>query len=105
MRRTPKHYDGTARTGKALSELLESALKEIRYIAGGSADEIFRFWSELIGDKMSGLTEPISFVDGVLTVKVKSQALYSLLCQYERPRLLKRLQEKFSVRGLTFRIG
>ena len=105
MRRTPRYYDGTQRTAKPLSELLDDALKEIRFTAGQSADEIFRYWTELIGDKMGAMTEPVSFIEGVLTVKVKSQALYGLLCQHERPRLLKRLQEKFSVRGLVFRIG
>ena len=105
MRRTPRHFDGTKKTGKLLSEILPETVKEIRKKAGQGGEEIFRFWQELIGDKMGPLTEAVSFVDGVLTVKVKSTALYSLLCQHERPRLLRGLQEKFPVRGLVFRIG
>jgi hypothetical protein len=103
--RTPRHFDGTAKTGKILSEILPESLREIRKKAGQGGEEIFRFWQELIGDKMSPLTEAVSFVDGVLTVKVKSASLYSLLCQHERARLLKRLQEKFPIRSLVFRVG
>ena len=105
MHRTPRHFDGTARTGKLLSEILPEAVRDIREKAGQGGEEIFRFWQELIGDKMGPLTDAVSFVDGVLIVKVKSSTLYSLLCQHERPRLLKRLQEKFPVRSLVFRVG
>ena len=105
MRRTPRNYDGTAKTSKSISDLLPQVLKTIRAQTGQPAEEIFLYWRDLIGDKMGPLTEPVSFVDGVLVVKVKSQALYALLCQHERPRLLRQLQNKFSVRGLTFKIG
>lgn len=105
MRRTPRNYDGTGKTSKSLADLLPKALGQIRVLAVQPTDEIFLYWRELIGDKMGPLTEPVSYVDGVLVVKVKSQALYALLCQHERPRLLRQLEQKFSVRGLTFKIG
>ncbi len=105
MKRTPRYFDGTGKTGKLLSEILPGAVREIREKAGQGREEIFRFWQELIGDKIGPLTEVVSFVNGVLLVKVKSSSLYSLLCQHERPRLLKRLQEKFPVRSLVFRVG
>jgi hypothetical protein len=105
MARTPRHFDGTERTGKILSEILPEQLKNIREKAGQGGDEIFSFWQEVIGDKIGPMTEAVSFVEGVLVVKVKSSTLYSLLCQHERPRLLKRLQKKFSIRSLVFRIG
>lgn len=105
MGRTPKYFDGTARTTKTLAELLPDALNGIRNRSGNQGDEIFSFWSEVIGGKMGPLTEPVSFVDEVLTVKVKSSTLYSLLCQHERGRLLKELQKKFTIRNIVFRIG
>jgi hypothetical protein len=105
MQRTPRYFDGTSKTGKLLSEILPEAVREIREKAGQGGEEIFCFWQELIGDKMGPFTEAVSFVDGVLLVKVKSSTLYSLLCQHERPRLLKRLKEKFPVRSLVFRVG
>jgi hypothetical protein len=104
MRRTPRYYDGTGKTCKSLLDLLPQALKSIREQVGQPTEEIFLYWKELIGEKMGPFTEPISFIDGVLVVKVKSQTLYALLCQHERPRLLRQLQQKFSVRGLTFKI-
>lgn len=105
MQRTPKNFDGTSLTGKSISELIPGALKEIRGKSGQQTEEIFQFWHELLGEKMGPLTEPISFEEEVLIIKVKSSTLYSLLCYHEKPRLIKRLQEKFSIRNLLFRIG
>jgi hypothetical protein len=105
MRRTPKNYDGTAKTGRSLADLLPNVLKIIRANTLQPKEEIFIYWKELMGDTMGPMTEPVSFEQEVLVVKVKSQGLYALLCQHERPRLLRQLQEKFSVKGLTFKIG
>jgi hypothetical protein len=103
--RTPRNYQGIENPGKKIQDLLPQLLVEIGRKAGDPREEVFRTWCELLGEKMAPLTEPVSLVDGVLTVKVKSSTLYSLLCQHEKPRLLKRLQEKFSIRNLVFRIG
>ncbi|MDE3046111.1 MAG: DUF721 domain-containing protein [Verrucomicrobiota bacterium] len=105
IRRTPRNYDGIENPSKQLSDLLGEGLKAIREKAGQSSEEIFSAWPQIIGEQMAPLTEAVSFDDGILTVKVKSSTLYSLLSQHERPRLLKRLQEKFSIRGLKFRVG
>lgn len=103
--RTPRNYNGTQNTGRQIADLLPGLLAEIGKWAADPREEIFREWFVLIGEKMGPLTQPISFSDGVLTIKVKSATLYSLLCQHERPRLLKALQTKFPVRHLQFRIG
>lgn len=105
MSRTPRHFDGTAKTGKNLSDLLPEIAKKIGAKAGCGSEEVLLFWPQVIGETMAPFTEAVSFIDGVLIVKVKSSTLYSLLCQHERPRLLKRLQEKFPVRSLVFRAG
>ena len=105
MARTPKNYDGTGTTGKELKDLLPDTLKAIRERAGQQSGEIYLYWPQLLSPETAPLTEPVSFEEGILTVKVKSATLYSLLVQHERPLLLKRLQEKFSIRGLTFRRG
>lgn len=88
-----------------MADLLPDLLFDVGRKAKDPREEIFRFWSELMGEKMAPLTEPVSFEDGTLTVKVKSSTLYSLLVTHEKPRLLGRLQEKFSVRNLVFRVG
>ena len=54
------------------------------------------------------MTEAISFKDGVLTVKVKNSTLHSLLTQYDKPRILNSLKQKFptaGIRNVHFRIG
>ncbi|HSX10224.1 MAG TPA: DUF721 domain-containing protein [Chlamydiales bacterium] len=88
-----------------MGDLLPDLLNDLGRKVKDPREEMFRFWNELMGEKMASLTEPVSFADGVLTVKVKSSTLYSLLVTHERPRLLGRLQEKFSIRNLVFRVG
>jgi len=103
--RTPRNYFGTENPAKKMADLLPDVLGSISKKAADPREELFRFWNELMGEKMAPLTEPVSFADGVLTVKVKSSTLYSLLVAHERPRLLGRLKEKFSIRNLVFRVG
>lgn len=103
--RTPKNYSGTQNPVKKMADLLPGVLSDLGKKAKDPREEIFRFWRELIGESMALMTDPVSFVDGVLTVKVKSSTLYSLLVTHERPRLLARLQEKFSIRNIVFRVG
>lgn len=101
--RTPRNYSGVENPEKKLAELLPDFVHDLKLLEPKEA--VFQFWKELIGEKFAPLTEPVSFVDGVLTVKVKSSTLYSLLVTHERPRLLGRLQEKFSIRNIIFRVG
>ena len=103
--RTPRNYSGTVNPVKRMTDLLPEVLNDLGKKAKDPREEIYKFWRELMGEKMAPLAEPISFVEGVLTVKVKSSTLYSLLVAHERPRLLGRLQEKFSIRNLIFRVG
>lgn len=104
-KRTPRNFDGTQNTGKKISDLLPDILADISKKIKDPREEVFQAWYQLIGEKMAPMTQPVSLIDGVLTVKVKSSTLYSLLCQHEKPRLLKQLKEKFSVQNLVFRIG
>jgi hypothetical protein len=104
-RRTPRNYRGVEVPSKKMSDLLPDILNDLGKKVGDRQEEVFAFWKELLGEKMAPLTDPISLVDGVLTVKVKSSTLYSLLVTHEKPRLLGRLQEKFSIRNLMFRVG
>ncbi len=71
-------------------------------------EQILLAWPELIGKQLSSMTRAISFLDGVLLVKVQNATLYSLLSQYERPKLLSALKKRFphaEIRALLFRIG
>jgi len=103
--RTPRNFDGTRSPGVKIGELLPDLLTGISRKTESPRDAVFREWALILGEKMSVMTQPVSFVDGVLTVIVKSSTLYSLLRAHEKPRLLRKLQEKFQVRDLVFKIG
>ena len=103
--RTPRQFDGTRSPGVKIGKLLPELLAKIRTKTEIPREAVFREWALLMGEKLAGMTQPISFEDGVLTVALKSSMLYSLLRVHEKPRLLKKLQEKFQVKDLVFKIG
>lgn len=103
--RTRRNYSGTENPVKNASEIWPEILTELEKKTQDSRADIFQFWQTLMGEKMAHLTEPCFYAEGILTVKVKSSTLYSLLAGPEKARLLKALQEKFSIRNLVFRVG
>ena len=103
--RNPRSFDGTRPSGVKIGDLLPQLLEEVRKKTSDSRELIFQEWFSLLGDKIAHLTEPLSFIDGVLVVIVKSQALYSLLSQHEKPLLLRKLKGKFQIKDLIFKIG
>ena len=103
--RTPRRYDGTKLSGKKIGDLLPEIISDIGRQRENQSEAVFAFWAALLGEKMAPLTEAVSLIDGVLTIKVKSATLYSLLSSAEKPRLLRQLQEKFPIRNLVFRVG
>lgn len=108
IRRTPRNYDGTAVTTHRFADLLPQVLSSIEELHHDRPDLILAAWPEIIGEKFSGMTEALSFIDGVLIIKVKNSPLYSLLNQHDRPRIIRNLQIKFpSVRfeKVIFRRG
>ncbi len=105
LERIKRYFNGTSPTGKKISDLLPDVLSEIEKKTDVTQKKIFQFWYSIIGEKIAPLAQPISFKNGILTIKVKSATLYSLLCQHEKPRLLKELRAKFEINDLVFRIG
>lgn len=103
--RTPRNFDGTRFPGIKIEEILPDLLAGIDRKRGVPREAVFREWALLLGEKMASFTQPVSFEDGVLTVIVKSSTLYSLLRVHEKPRLLRKLQDKFQVKNLVFKIG
>ena len=54
------------------------------------------------------ISTAVSFVEGILIVRVRNSSLYSLLVQHERNRLLAVLRKKFpavTIRNIVFRLG
>lgn len=107
-RKNPKNYDGTETTQHLLQNLLPSVFQSLFERHQKRPDLIMAYWPELIGPKLSLMTEALSFDEGVLTVRVKNASLYSILCQHETARLTSRLREQFPkvpIKTIHFRIG
>lgn len=95
-------------TNKHLKDLLPSVLRTIDSRRNERPDLILEGWSQVVDEKWRGMTQAISFEKGVLMVKVKNAALYSLLVQQEKEQLLRKLQSKFprsEIKNIIFRIG
>jgi hypothetical protein len=95
-------------TNKHLKDLLPSVMQEIDDRRNERPDLILAGWGQVIDEKWRPMTQAISFEKGVLVVKVGNAALYSLLVQQEKNRLIKKLQEKFpevELKNIIFRIG
>lgn len=108
FRRTPRNYDGTAITTHRISELLPKVLGRIEKVYSDRPDLILASWPEIIGPQLATMTRAISFGYGILLVKVSNSTLYSLLSRIERPKLLRRLQERFPtayVKDIHFKLG
>lgn len=107
-RRKSEGYNGTENTTSELSDLLPRLLAEIGHAHKERPDLVMLAWPEIIGKKLAPMTKALSFVDGILLVKVNNSTLYSLLSQQEKGRLLKSLREKFpsaGIKTIVFRLG
>lgn len=108
LRRTPRGYDDIKPTGKNLSELLPEWLAEASSRFQDRPDLVLLAWPEVIGEKLAPMTQAVSFIDGILTVKVRNSSLYSLLVQHEKIKLQNQLQKKIPsvrIRNIIFRLG
>lgn len=95
-------------TNKHLSALLPKVLGQINALHQDRPDLIIAAWPEVIGPRLSSMTEAVSFQQGILAVKVGNSTLYSVLVSQERARLLKLLQKKFptvQIKNIHFKIG
>ncbi|MES2199591.1 MAG: DUF721 domain-containing protein [Chlamydiota bacterium] len=108
LKRTPRNYDRVDPTNKEISSLLDEWMAKASRTFQDRPDLILLSWPEIIGEKLAPMTTAVSFVEGVLTVRVRNSSLYSLLVQHERNRLLVVLQQKFpsvKIRNIVFRLG
>lgn len=107
-RRTPKNYDGVGITSHSFSKLLPFVLGKISEVHQERPDLVLASWPSIIGPKLATMTEAVSFVNGVLVVKVKNSTLHSLLSTNDKPRLLSALRQKFpkvQIFNIMFKIG
>lgn len=106
--RTPKNYDGSKVTTRHLHDVIPHVLNKITEVFDERPDLLLAAWPEIIGPKLAPMTQAVSFIDGVLTVKVKNSTLHSLLTQNDKGKLLQSIRNKFpkiSIKTILFRIG
>ncbi|MBS0606195.1 MAG: DUF721 domain-containing protein [Parachlamydiales bacterium] len=106
--RVPFGYDGTESTNRDMKSLLPRLLGQIGEMHKERPDLILASWPEIVGSKLAPMTRAVSFVEGILYVKVNNSTLYSLLSQHERGRLVKCLRERFpavEIKNIVFRLG
>lgn len=87
---------------------MPAVLSRISETFSDRPDLILAAWDEIIGERLAPMTKAVSFVDGVLTVKVKNSTLYSLLSNHDKPKLLEALRAKFpkiKIKTILFKIG
>ncbi|NGX55780.1 MAG: hypothetical protein K1060chlam5_00007 [Candidatus Anoxychlamydiales bacterium] len=88
-------------TNKQINDVLPSILSNIEKNYLNQPKKILNSWSEIVGEKISKLTKAYKFENNTLYIKVKSSTLYSILYRYEKNKLLKLLQEKFSKKTIS----
>ncbi len=92
--------------GKEVKNLLSSVLKKIDTRQKINISQIRNTWSELIGEKYSAMTEVISFDDGVLTIKINSAPLFSILKAEQKTKLESEMRKRIpalKLKKLNFR--
>ncbi len=108
LKRTPRNYDEIEPTGKEISDLLPEWIAKASFRFQDRPDLILLAWPEVIGERLAPMTTAVSFINGILTVKVKNSSLYSLLMQHEKVKLLIQMQKKFpsvKIQNIVFRLG
>ena len=94
--------------GKNIGNLLPKFLLKVENKYKKNPRNIVQAWQDVIDKRVVSMTKVVSYNEGVLTVKVMNSTLYSLLNNYEKDGILKRLQAKFSeeiIHKLVFKIG
>lgn len=107
-KRHPRYYDGPLTTTRDIRQLLPSFLEEMGRRFDDRPDLVIASWPEVVGHKLAPFAQAITFVDGVLTVKVSNSTLFSLLSQNDKPRLIQNLRDKFPgtlIKTIFFRLG
>lgn len=104
----PRYYDGPLPTSRPITRLLPALLQEIGKVYQDRPDLILAAWPDVVGPQLASMTQALSFKEGFLVVKVQNATLYSLLCQYDKPRLIKNLRDRFPhtmIKSILFQLG
>lgn len=93
---------------KNIGDLLEGFLSKVEARYNKNPSHISELWFEVLGSKFANMTEVISFDRGTLFIRVKNSILFSILNNYEKENLLRKMQKKISkevIQKINFKIG
>lgn len=108
FRKNPRNYDSIRTTSYQAGELAAHLLAKLGDRYNERPDQLLAAWPTIVGAALAPMTQAVAYEDGVLEVKVKNSTLHSLLSQYEKPKILKVLRERFpkiKIDNIRFRIG
>lgn len=105
--RTPKNYKGSEVTTKSLGSLCKHFLQKCTKENFSTKEEVFKAWSDIMGERLGKLTQVVSLKNGLLTIKVQSSVLYSMLSAQDCSHIIAKLQEKipYQVNKIKFWYG
>lgn len=92
--------------GKEVKNLLTSVLKKIDNRQKINIIQIREEWSKIVGEKYAAMTQVLEFQEGLLTIKIHSAPLFSILHGSEKTRLeneLKKRLPSLNLKKLNFR--
>lgn len=100
-----KHFEKFP-AGKEAKNLLSAVLKKIDNRQRVSIDLIRKVWVEILGEKYASMTEVVVFDDGVLTIKINSAPLFSILKAEQKSQLEHEMRKRMptlKLQKLNFR--
>lgn len=106
--RVPKNYEGVQPTGREIKDLLVPLLDKVEETLKQNPRALIEAWPEIVGPKIAEMTKAVSIEQGSFLVLVQNSTLHSLLSTYEKPRLLKKIQETFPqlrIKTIRFKLG
>ena len=92
---------------KKLKDVILKVVEDVESKHKKNPKEIMNFWYKIIQKEFASMTKPKKFENDALIVYVKNSTLYSVLVKYEKDKLLKKLQKKFSkeiIKNIIFRM-
>ncbi len=95
-------------TSRHITQILPQVLSEIGQKYQDRPDLIIASWPQIIGEQLASQARAVRFDEGFLVVKVSNSTLYSLLSTTDKPRLIKRLRERFpqvTIKSIVFKLG
>lgn len=103
----PRYYDGPLPTTRHIRQLLPKILEDIGRLYHNRPDLVLAAWPDVIGSRLASMTQALTFVEGILMVKIDNSTLLSLLTR-DKPRLIQNLRDKFPgtlIKTILFRLG